>query len=449
MFKKVVEDVTELSFRERLLLLLIFVLPFERIPTFELGGMTIKLSLLVGGLLVILESRRILDLLKDLLKKRSFLLIPLFFLGYSLLSLTWIQNQSSWLRHNLTLGFCIAIFYAVLSVLNRSRAKSGMANLVKLIVGSLFASTLLILGFGFFQWLGNLLNLSSSLTQIRPEYAADKLGLPRMHSTFLEPLYFGLFLLLPLGLSLADRKNRFFGNLYWRFGFVALIYAGILLSLARGAIAASAVMGLVAIFYNFKELKKQLKFSYVLRIILAGALSLVILVGVVSILGKKGSDEDHNYAKGIGTITGHLETIRPWGNKKDAEEENSLNSRDVARSEALSLIKSDNSILFFGVGAGQYGEHFEPKRGVGETSNMVILDVWLEFGIFVAIALLCFVLFLVYSGFKLKDVQNRDFGFGLSLFVVGFLIQGISFGEIAVAHLWVGLALVASLSLEN
>lgn len=445
MLKKVFEEITALGFRERLLLLLIFVLPFERIPTMEVGGITIKLSLLVGSLLIALSLRRILNLLQSLWRKKSFLLAPLLLLIYSLLSLMWSSDFGAWLKVNLSLGFCVGIFYAVIAVCARSKNK----NLIKLSAGSLFGSTLLILSFGFFQWFGDLLSLSPILTQIRPEYAADRLGLPRIHSTFLEPLYFGLFLLLPLGLSLADRKNRFFGNLYWRFGFVALIYAGILLSLARGAIAASAVMGLVAIFYNFKELKKQLKFSYVLRIILAGALSLVILVGVVSILGKKGSDEDHNYAKGIGTITGHLETIRPWGNKKDAEEENSLNSRDVARSEALSLIKSDNSILFFGVGAGQYGEHFEPKRGVGETSNMVILDVWLEFGIFVAIALLCFVLFLVYSGFKLKDVQNRDFGFGLSLFVVGFLIQGISFGEIAVAHLWVGLALVASLSLEN
>jgi hypothetical protein len=454
MLKRFFEEIAELGFRERLLLLLIFVLPFERIPTVEVGGITVKLSLLAGSLLIVLSLRRILNILQSLWRKKSFLLAPLLLLIYSLLSLIWAEDLGFWVKSNLSLGFCILIFYAVIAVIQKGsfsklitcpEPAEGMTDsrLVKLSVGALFASTLLILSFGFFQWFGDLINLSPLLTQIRPEYAADRLGLPRIHSTFLEPLYFGLFLLLPLSLSLADRKNQFFKSLYRRLGFIALIYAGILLSLARGAIAASAVLGVTSIFYNFGELKKQLKFSSIVRIGLFGVLSLVILVGAVSVLGKKGTDEDHNYARGFGTIVGHLETIKPWGNKEDELEQNSISSRDEARSEAWRVINKDYKNLSLGVGAGQYGVNLEPKQDFGATSNFVFLDVWAEYGVFAAAALLFFILLLVYSGFKFSG-NEKNLALGLSLFVVGFLVQGISFGEIGITSFWVALGILAA-----
>lgn len=128
MLKRVLEKVTDLGFRERLLLLLIFVLPLERVPTFELGGLTIKLSLVVGSLLIGLSLRRILELWRDLAKQKSFLLVPLLLLIYSLLSLSWSSNFENWLKANLVLGFCVLLFYAVTSVLQRSLGKLEMTK---------------------------------------------------------------------------------------------------------------------------------------------------------------------------------------------------------------------------------------------------------------------------------------------------------------------------------
>jgi hypothetical protein len=197
-------------------------------------------------------------------------------------------------------------------------------------------------------------------------------------------------------------------------------------------------MGLVAIFYNFSELKKIFNLKIITKLCAASLVIILIFIGAISLLGKKGVDEDNNYSKGIGTITGHLRSIRPWGNEKDAKDENSLNSRDEARSEALNLIKRDLRTDLFGVGAGQYGANLEPKQDSNATSNFVALDAWAQFGLVGLVILTVFGLSLVF-GAKL----NKPVSFGLVLYLIGFAIQSITFGQLAILHLWVGMALLA------
>lgn len=428
MLKRYLDGFKELELREKILVLFVFSIPFERIPSLDVGGITLKLSLFLG-IALILTSLKDIRLNVNKLFDKKFLLLPALLLIYSLISILWAQDSSTWIKANLNLGFVVAIFYSL--------SLSSKKNL-QLILNTIFVSTLVVIGFGFFQWFGDLVGLPASLTGIREQYDAIRLGLPRMHSVLLEPLYFSLFLLLPLGLSLADKKNELFKNFYFRLGFISLIYLSILLSLARGAIVASAVMGLVAIFYNFSELKKIFNFKLVTKLCAAALVIILIFIGVISLLGKKGVDEDNNYSKGIGTITGHLRSIRPWGNEKDAKDENSLNSRDEARSEALNLIKRDLRTDLFGVSAGQYGANLEPKQDSNATSNFVALDVWAQFGLVGLAILTIFGLSLVF-GTKL----NNPVSFGLVLYLLGFAIQSITFGQLAILHLWVGMAMLA------
>lgn len=436
MLKKFFGEIKSLNLSEKLLLSLVFVLPFERIPSLEVGGLTIKLSLIIGSALIIISgfntarNSHIKEHKLDLISLGP-VVLPL----YSLASYFWAVDTSAWLKANLILGFVTLLFYEVWRVIVEGK---NSKKLIDLVIKTVLVSTLVIISFGFFQWFGDLLGLPASLTGIRTEYTALRLGLPRMHSTLLEPLYFSLFLLLPLGLSLADRKNELFKQLGYRVGFIALIYLSILLSLARGAIVASATMGIIALIYNYSELKRQLNLKLIYKFISVFILLIVFLSGAISLLGKKGTDEDNNYSRGIGTLVGHLETIRPWGNTEDKEDENSINSRDEARKEAWGVITNSPKNVIFGVGAGQYGASLEPTKGPESTSNFVLLDVWAKYGLIGLSLLLIFGISLI-----LKVSLKDPISFGLVLYLIGFGIQSITFGELAITHLWLVLAVLA------
>ncbi len=436
MFKRLFGEIKKLELSEKLLLALVFVLPFERIPSFEFGGLTLKLSLLVGLALIAVVS---FENLKSDGKKHKLsapLIMPGLLLLYSLLTVFWAGDKPDWLKANLVLGFMVILFYECYRVVTESKSRD---KLVELILKTVLISAGAIISFGLFQWFGDLLGLSRHLTAIRPEYTADKLGLPRMHSVLLEPLYFGLYLLLPLGIIWADRTGRIVKTLSLRFGLISLIYLVILLSLARGAIVASAVVGVLGLIYNFSELKKSLKLRDLVKVAVSGLLLVILLFISTSLLGKKGTDEDHNYKKGFYTITGHLETIKPWGNKEDAKEQNSINSRDVARSDAWRVVTESKGNFLFGVGAGQYGKSSEA------TSNFVFLDVWVEYGLVGVLTLAAFFISVFVEVLKNRRgalLTEKVVIVGVAFYLVGFLIQSITFGEFTITHLWVMLALV-------
>ncbi len=446
MFSKFWSEIKGLSLSEKLLLALVFSSPFESIPSFEVSGLTIKLSLVIGSFLIISSLKSIVNNLRDL---KKIYLAPLLLFGYSLLSILWVENLEFWLKSNLTLGCCIILFYAVISTISSFKSKEKLINLALQV---LLLSSAAVIGFGLFQWIGDLLGLSANLTQIRPEYTADKLGLTRMHSVLLEPLYFGLFLLLPLSILWADKTNLLTKNLYFRFAGLSIIYLAILLSLARGAIVASAFIGVLGLIYNFKQLRQDLNPKVLLRIVGAGALVLFILVTGTSLLGKDGTDEDHDYGRGFSTIIGHLETIKPWGNKDDEQDANSINSRDAARSEAWDIITDSKSNLLFGVGTGQYGLNLKDPMSAEATSNFVLLDVWAEFGIIGLLILTLFIISVLRELVRSKKLKLTEelILVAVGIYLAGFIIQSITFGELAITHLWVTLGLVCGvMSLEQ
>jgi O-Antigen ligase len=447
MLKKFFGEIRSLDLSEKLLLALVFVLPFERIPSVDVGGLTIKLSLLFGLALIFLNLPKTLKSFKGM---NHFIRLPRVLLEISLLSVLWVDNFGYWFKANLVLGFSVALFYTVICLFKNSKNKEVVTGLI---LKTVLTSAVVIMAFGYFQWFGNLLGLPDYLTAIRPEYTADKLGLPRMHSVLLEPLYFGLYLLLPLGILWADRKGVIFKNLYVRFGLIALVYCSILLSLARGAIVASALLGLLGLIYNFKELKESLRLKDIAKVVAAGLAGMALLVVATSFLGVDGTDEDHDYGRGFSTIVGHLETIKPWGDKEDAADQNSISSRDASRSEAWDVITENKRNLLVGVGAGQYGANLEQAKGLEATSNFVLLDVWAEYGPVGPILLLAFIGYLLLSAFKSKGSvlsdPERVLVIGVGIYLIGFLVQSITFGELAITHLWVGVAFLTAATIGN
>ncbi len=107
MLKKFFVEIKGLDMRGKLLLALIFVLPFERIPSIEAGGLTIKLSLLVGMALILVGLKNTLSSFKGM---DHFMRLPRVFLEYSILSVIWVENMGYWFKANLVIGFCIILY---------------------------------------------------------------------------------------------------------------------------------------------------------------------------------------------------------------------------------------------------------------------------------------------------------------------------------------------------
>ncbi len=434
-----------LNIQEKLVVLVALSLPLERIPTVEFFGITLKLSLVFGSVLILLSLKEVFFAANQNFLMRFWFKIQapapkyycliVVFLIYAALSLSWSINLADWLRAYLSLGFVILLMSSVYLTLRQASTRT-----LDFVVKAILVASCVVILFGFWQWIADLAGLSASWTMIRPEYTAARLGIPRMQSTFLEPLFFGLFLLLPLSLLLADQKGRIVGSFWLRSIAVLLVELAIILSLARGAIAASFLIGLIGIWQNRKVAWRELK-SLSLKKILVGLLllilSLVFAAVALNKFAKKGNDEDHNYKRGVSTIIEHLKTTRLQGSKTDAAEQNSLSTRDLGRREALSLIRRNPQTMLFGVGAGQYGAALGQEGSA--TSNFMFLDLWAEYG------LLGLSLIAGFLGLGLVTlIKFRKSSFiagGVALFLTGFLVQSISFGEPTINSVWFALGL--------
>lgn len=465
MIKAFFKQCKSLPFPGRLLIAVVFVLPFERLPSLEAkigpSQLTIKLSLIIGILFLI--SLLATHPQKQWSKKinyrslKSHLALPILLTAYSLLSILWVENTAYWLHANLVQGFVITLFYGIYFTVKLSPNPKILA---RLILKTLIASTGAVLAFGIFQWTGDLLGLSPHLTFIRPEYATQRLGLPRMHSTFLEPLYFGLFLLLPLSILFADRSNVIFPRfwrtnlkpIYARFFIIGLIYVCILLSLARGAIAASALIGIIGFVYNFKVIKTTFKLKDYAQLFGIAALAFAALILITGQFGQKGIDKENDYKPGFSTIVEHLKTTKIFGSRADIEQTNSIGERQIAREQALRVVELSSRNLILGVGPGQYGEQFTDPKGFGETSNFMLLDVLVEYGL---IGLAMILIFLIGTFRQLvsvvritKNINTKVITTAAILFIFGYLVQSISFGELAITHFWVFIAIALATSQE-
>jgi O-antigen ligase len=86
-------------------------------------------------------------------------------------------------------AFCTSRFFKTLEPQKKEK-----------IIWALIISSFIVCLFGLFQFVGDFLNLPSSLTLLSLNYQKEILGFPRIQSTFIEPLYFANFLLIPLSL---------------------------------------------------------------------------------------------------------------------------------------------------------------------------------------------------------------------------------------------------------
>jgi hypothetical protein len=178
------------------ILFIAFLLPFERIGSFELAGITVRASqifsllALIAWILIFLIKR------KDFNAKNP-LLIPIFlFFGSALISLINSQNIQ---RGIIILLFTIFTVSVAIVIPNLVKNESQIEKIIKaILVSSVFVSL-----FGLYQFIGDVIGLSNEITGLREQYTKIVFGFPRIHSVSVEPLYFANYLLIPISLLLA------------------------------------------------------------------------------------------------------------------------------------------------------------------------------------------------------------------------------------------------------
>lgn len=173
----------------KLSLWIVFSLPFERIPSLNIGvnlriSQTLTLISLVFIVILILKKDRKILHLKI---QKTFVWLVLFYF-FAISSIFFVQNFGRFITTSIAtfLAFCTCFLVAHFT-------QSVWQSLKYLLISTTISGI-----FGVFQFFGDFLNFPTALTGLRPQYTKAVFGYPRIQATAIEPLYFAGMLFLPL-----------------------------------------------------------------------------------------------------------------------------------------------------------------------------------------------------------------------------------------------------------
>ena len=400
--------------------LIAFLLPFERIGSFELGGMTVRASQIFAVITLIAW------ILTFLAKKINFsarnpLIIPIFLLtGFSVLSMINAVNIQ---RALLVLAFNSFVMIISIMIPNLIKTKNALNKTIKIV----FIACFLVSLFGIYQFLGDMAGLPSELTGLREHYTQKVFGFPRIQSTTLEPLYFANYLLIPiaLGIALTLRKRSKTGNLPLRplyiITIVGLAVINLILTLSRGGFLGLFVVLLLSCCLLFKSLLSLKK------------LTIIALLGIIAITASYGFLKITGEDKNIETFTTQATSV---------SEGVGVEERFSAYKKAFRLIKIHPII---GNGIGNFGpevnksSYHQPEKGWAIVNNE-FLELWVEVGILGLLSFLLLVVIIIARTIKAlrtsQDFYLKTILLGLLIAFLGILAQYQTFSILYILHIW-------------
>lgn len=256
------------------LMLLAFCIPFERLGSVDVSGMTIRPSQVVGLVLCIVAFERI---ARKKLKPVQLPHTPLLGL-FCLLALWSLLNALSFQRSLLVTLF--VLFTCTMSIVIPLLARTKQD--FEMMVRAFFFSYIIVVLFGLYQWAGDLIGLPPALTGLRELYTKEILGFPRLQSTALEPLYFANYLLIPLSVLAAFflRKKSSY-PLKIILPSLGLGILALLLTVARGGYLAFAVSISVLLLLNIRTLFQA-------RVVTVGIIGVLIAAGSLAFFKDSG-----------------------------------------------------------------------------------------------------------------------------------------------------------------
>lgn len=419
-----------------LLVALVFLLPFERIPSLDAFGVTLRMSFAVAGLIILRAIWLIFSRRAELPKigpTRATLLAFLIWVAISVFTAI-----------NLNRAFQVVIFtfFTVFTALAVSVVykKDHLACITK----SLIISATLVGLFGAYQYIGNLAGLPDWATGLRERYSWQVFGFPRIQSVALEPLYYSSYLLLPL--SVVASRILLVGNRMKQNLILALFFmTSIFLTVSRGGIVAMVGMAILLSVYGFVLRRTSIK--QVVALISFVALSYLLSFLIITYLAKPPVNQAVTGGKkGAVVYTKQLQTT---GLEAGGDE------RAIIRGQALGLLNEDKTRYIAGIGAGQFGPYVQGKDG-GEGGWFIVnnepIELLLEYGL---IGLSLFAVFAVSLALRsmrfIKNPADESSGviaFALLGYMFATAIQYQTFSTLYIMHIWVAIGLLLAISLR-
>lgn len=406
--------------------LIVFFLPFERVPTVGFSGVDIKINTVLGFITLLAWVLTLAFNSKKWKVQPNALSIPLvIFVLAMLLSLTQAVDLTRAVAVLIFILFTIA-----LSVLAVNMVYSKEALKKTLLV--LFTSSFLVGVFGLFQFGGDIVGLPASITLLKAGYGSAVFGFPRIQAFSMEPLYLANYLLIPIGVGLA----LFFLRLdiplkrWWLIVILILLLLIFVLTVSRGG-----YLGLIGTFLIIGILLFRRVFTW--RNILIGAVTILVVgYGVVFALNK-------GETRAVGEFLGHVtlqDLVQGQGESVEGRLKTFRHALNAWRESPI-----------FGQGIGNYGpwtKHYPsstPEKGWDIVNNEFI-EIMAETGLVGIIAFGFFLLVLIIRtliAFKYAyDPFLKAVLVGLLAALVGILIQYNFMSTLYIIHVWITIGML-------
>lgn len=412
---------------------LVFLLPFERIPSLDLFSVTIRTSQLVGLALITVSVGPIINFYKS---KPSLpkLLLPAFLFSYLL---------STLMATDLKRAVMVLAFTVFVALVGSAIASTLTAKDLPRIEKYLYISTTIVLVIGFYQYFGDVFGLEPAFTGLREIYQKEIFGFPRIQSTALEPLFYGSFLLIPYLLLLTRRlvSNKTISARH-SILFIAIV-TQLFLTVSRGAIYAGIVASLVLAVGLVMQKRVQLRSLLPSLVYIAvGALLALIMTWLPA-----------NFIKEPGlNANDKTEKLLVQTSNFDSQDDRIRNRELASQAFAQAPI--------LGIGPGNFSNYAIKKFPAYEEAAPVIvnnetLELAAEAGI------IGFILFVVFAGwtyvlaaaayFKgvFTNTATTYWVPALLAYFVALAIQYQTFSTLYVMHVWVAIGLLMAFGLRK
>ncbi len=405
------------------LLLLTFFLPFERIGSIDISGVTVRpsqvtaLLTLFALLLTILAQRRFnLPRLPHVWPLAVFVLV----------SLVGVFNAPNTERSVMVLLFTLFTFCISLLAPLLVRDRAHLITVLRW----MFVAVTVVTVFGIYQFVGDLLGLSPALTGLRELYTKGVLGFPRVQSTALEPLYFANFLLVPLSVLLALFLSKERVLPQWKV--IVLFGLGVVnlvLTVARGGYIAFAVSVSVLLLYYYFSVKLLSWRNFL------WASAAVILASVIFLQAMNVQTVSENFF-------GHVSNLFGGASYNERVE-----MYEIARSAWMTH-------PWIGIGPGSFGPYASwhayvvPEHGWNIVNNEY-LELLAEQGLLGLLTIVMLFCLLIVRSVKAllrsTDPLVRTIHVGVLAGFIGILVQYNTFSVLYIVHIWFIIGLLIAL----
>jgi O-antigen ligase len=389
--------------------LMIFSLPFERIPSLETPFGPIRvghiLALFFWYFLIVLWIKKDSQLLATKFKSEMLFLVG--FLLTGLMSVFSISNSSRFITSIIAVTISFTIVFAI------SHFATNMWQWITKIA-YLFIGLVI---FTFYQLIGDLGGIPAMFTGMKLIFQSHVFGFPRVHTTFNEPSYFanalflGIFLFLALLIAnksifssdfFQKRLSIFHSQRLFYFFVILGLVASFVLTIAKSAWILSPIFFVFVGLLLFNQTLVPFKKIYV---ILGSCFVLLLMTAGY-----------YAFPAQIDSSLGSLFQTTEGQSATAFERNRNLNS-------ALELIKNDP---ITGVGPGQFGTKAQPIIAYDnesdfalddqDTSKLIVFnmyaEVWAEYGLLPLLSIVGLFLYAILRNFwlyfRFQNPQHPD-----------------------------------------